>query len=672
MEPRPRTVLVVLLTGLCVLVVAGGVGLAEHATNESAPDHRHPEDIDEAGDDAAVSAWLRERLESSLEESTIRLSEGEYEEAREAIGDDYDATLELYAGVLDEDDRQAAVEFASARDDQRNLTDDVERYDRLYEEYREAREEGDQQRALELAHEMESLSSSIEERSRSLDERYESVSEQTDIDMSTERETVDSVRSSVEDRQSEVRDAEFDGTVLDLDGTPTEASFAEPMTLSGSLTTETGEPVANEEIFLAIDHDERAPDEPRQRLSATTDATGSFDVEYRPSTLPLNVTEIDVEYLPESGSPYAGSTASVPIDPAQTDADVEVTAVNESVAFGDEFVVDGTVRAGDTEADAVPVTVTVDGQPIGESRTDETGSFSANGTIPANVAAGETEVQATISQQDRTLSSATTSESISIEETPSELTLTADPVAEDRLYIHGRLTTAGGTALAEQPIVIAIGERSTTVRTDENGEYESTITVPEEAGSSVTVAAFYGDEGTNIADAEAEVALELGGGDGVGPLDTVLGIPLDESTISAGALVVVLLGSGGWLLYRRRDEEGTGPVEPVSTEPDSSGEIRGEISRSLLAFARESLDRGNEHRAVEAAYVAARRGIDHGSHALTPWEFYDVCRSNGLEAEEVDRLGTLTERFERAAFSPVAIARSDAEGAIDDAESLVA
>ncbi|WP_331234195.1 hypothetical protein [Natronorarus salvus] len=653
--------------------MAGSVGLAEDATNESTPDHRHPEEVDEHGDDAAVSAWLRERLESSLEESSIRLSEGEYEEARELIGDDYDATLEQYAEVLDEDDRQAAKEIESARDDQRNLTDDVERYDRLYEEYQEARDEGDQQRALELARELESLSSSIEERSRSLDERYESMSERTGTDMSTERETVDTIRSSVVDRQSEVREEEFDETVLDLDGTPTEASFSEPMTLSGSLTTETGEPVANEEIVLAIDHDERAPDQPRQTLSATTDGAGSFDVEYRPTTLPLNVTEIDVEYLPESGSPYAGSSASVPIDPTQTDADLEITAVNESVAFGDELVVDGTVRAGglEAEADAVPVTVTLDGQTIAESYTDETGSFSANGTVPTNVPVGDTEVQATVSQQDRTLSSATESETIAIEETPAGLTLTAEPVAEDRLYIHGRLTTAEGIALAEQPIVIAIGEQSTTVRTDENGEYEATITVPEEAGSSVTVTAYYGEEGTNIADEEAEIVLELGGGDGVGPLGRVLGVPLDESTITAGALTVILLGSGGWLLFRRRDQEGREPVETAPHEPDSSSDMRGEISRSLLVFARENLDRGDEHRAVEAAYVAARQRIDHGSNALTHWEFYDVCRSNGLEAEEVDRLKSLTERFERAAFSPAVIARSDAEGAIDDAESLV-
>ncbi len=71
----------------------------------------------------------------------IALSNAQYDQARSVLGDDYDSRLERYAEVAgdtsSETDDTAAREFEAARENQRFLTNEVQRYRQQYAAYRQ-------------------------------------------------------------------------------------------------------------------------------------------------------------------------------------------------------------------------------------------------------------------------------------------------------------------------------------------------------------------------------------------------------------------------------------------------------------------------------------------------------------------------------------------------------
>ena len=662
--------LCLLLASLSLIVAMGAVGVAEEVDNDSSPTHEDPDEAAGEGDAEAAADWLRDRLERSLGESSIHIEQGEYDAASEAVGDEYNETLSRFVEVSGEtgreEDAEAAEELESAGEDQRQLSKDIEEYDRTYEEYQEAVEAGDTERARDLARDLEELSESIEERSESLDESYDRIDQASDRDVSEQREATERVRSDVESRQQEIRDAEFLATELEVEGTPTEISFTDPMDLSGTLVTEEGDPVANEPITLEIDG---------QNVTTTTDANGGFTATYRPTVLPLDATQIDVEYVPDPGSPYGTSSASLPVSVEQTDSELEITESTDTVAFDGNVTVEGSVSADGTGADGVPVTVLVDDEPIGEGRTLEDGTFVGNGTLPANVSAGEADVEVVTDLENAALAESSDTTTVTIEETPSELTMTVEPFDDRTIYVGGRLTTADGTALEEQTIELDVAGETTTVETDEDGEYEATVALPDDASGSVTVVATYADAGTNVGDSTAEVSIDVGddtsGLASLGVLGSVIaGLEIRDLVLGAGVLVsLVVLG-----LAVRRARWGKGGA----SKNGALGRPMGRDSESTDGFvdqlrsARRRLGFGEYDRAVEIAYAAVRAGINRGGpDGRTHWEFYEGCRSNGLSPEDVDRLGSITERFEHAAFAPYGLSEEEANSAVADAERLL-
>ena len=668
-DRRLISVIALLALAVCLVLALGAVGGAQPA-NETT-EHEHPDEAEDEGDEGAVSEWLQGQLDDRLGESSVQLNEGQYDGAREAVGDEYDELLSNYAEVEnaseEDDERRSAEELEEVRDNQRNLTDEVESYDQTYEEYEQAVEDGDEDRARELARELDDLAASIEERSERTDEAYERSEEETGSDRSSERESVEDVRSEIDSRHSEVREEQFLETELEVESDRTEVSFTDPVTLTGTVTTEEGDPVANEPIGLAIDE---------QRMTTTTDMTGSFTVDYRPTVLPLNTSTIDVEYVPERGSPYGGSNTSVPISVTQVDSTTEIDDHTETAAFGDDLVVNGTVSADGTEADAVPVLLAIDGEEYDRTETTENGTFSLNTSLPADVPAGDADVRVLTDLDERALANSEAAVPVEVTETPGVLEVRAEPTGEEGAIVAGELTTGGGEPLSEQTIEIDVDGERTTVETGEEGTFERTVTLPEDQ-SSVTVTVSYADSGSNIEDVEESMTLEREGVGPAGSIDGMFGaydLPASTEVLGVGLLVTLLgltlvVGLVRYVRLKRNvdaDRDSGRIGSPVGTPTD------GAAARALLSLARERLETGETDRAIELAYTAARLALGRGpSEAQTHWEFYEKCLSDGLTDDERRRLESLTENFETAAFAPWSSSETEANESIGNSDRFV-
>lgn len=674
--PRNRRVLTLVVLAVCLSLLAvsgfapiGEVTAQDEEDNEADAPHTNPNEASEDGDGERVSAWLQDRLSDSLGSSSEQISEGQYEQAREILGDDYDDYLEQYGEVSDEG---GADEYEEARSNQTELIDATEEYDATYEEYEEAREAGDDQRARELARELESLSDEIDEKSQEADERQETIEEETGTDTSETREAVNEIRTNTESTQQEVRDSEFIPTEITVETDSETASFNDPMTIDGTITTTDGAPVTNEEISLEIGD---------QTVQTTTDLTGSFTVEYRPTTELLEQTELDIDFTPEAQSEYGGAGTTVPVTIEQSEADIEITETTESIAFGEELSISGTVGVDGIGAQNVPVAIFADGDRLGQVETDEDGNFGGTTELPADIRAGDVEIRALASLNEQALVGSETTTPIEVTETPSTSDVAAEHTDES-IYIEGALATEDGTPVAGELVTLEFAGDSVTVETEEDGSYETLVAIPDEAGVFVTVDAIYADEGSNIGDSSASTEVQVGEETlliqiseflGIGWLATALS-PINTNYWLAFAGLLLLSGTGAYFLIGQRrkstDSSVAGSSASNSGASDRAAQESTALRTTLLESARELARTGDTNRAVERAYLAVRQDESGEGRADTHWEFYRN-RQEGFASEQINALRELTQRFEHAAFSTFNVSQNDAEDAIEDAETVI-
>ncbi|WP_162993827.1 hypothetical protein [Halalkalicoccus subterraneus] len=671
-----RRLLTLVVLGLCVsLVAVGGVAPTDVAaqnatTNETGADapHTNPDEASEDGDSERVANWLQQRLGSSLGESSVQLSEGQYDQARETLGDDYNGYLTQYAEMVGEDN---ATEFEQAQTNQTELINATEEYNQTYTEYQDAQAAGDDERARELARDLNDLSEDVEENSQAVQQRQQTIEEETGTDTSDTRATVEDVSSNVATTQQEVRNTEFVVTELTVETDSRTASFGDPMTIDGTITTTAGQPVANEPIVLEINE---------QTIETTTDSTGSFSVEYRPTTESLDLTELEIGYTPQAQSEYAEAETSVPVRIEQTQSSIDITNATESVAYGEEFTVTGTVEAATVGIEGVPVAVFADGNRIGETTTDENGSFESTTTLPADIRADDIEVRASTALNEQALASAETTTVATVSETQSELEVAANHT-DDSIYVQGALSTNDGTPIAGEVVTLDFAGQSTTIETAGDGSFETLVDVPETAGAFVTVEATYAEDDSNLGESTASTDVQVGEVTLLTQLSEVLGIGWLDTSLSgletqhwltfAGS---VLLGlTGAYFLLGRRGETTDSPDlsgDDATNTGASSQQDAATLRATLLSSARDLAQSGDPNRAVERAYVAIRQDDSDESRTATHWEFYQ-SHQDGFAAEQIDALRSLTQRFEQAAFSALGVSSDDADAAVDEAETII-
>ncbi|MFC7008580.1 transthyretin-like family protein [Halalkalicoccus salilacus] len=341
------------------------------------------------------------------------------------------------------------------------------------------------------------------------------------------------------------------------------------------------------------------------------------------------------------------------------------------MAFGDEATIAGTVGLNGNGAAGVPVVIRIGDERIGEVRTNADGTFELTGTVPGAVPSGDREISAELALQEQALASVETTQPVVIEETDTRLSMTATESDEedDVIAVSGRLATADGRTLSNQPVrILADGTAVGTVETNDAGEYRTTIDAPPTTDGTVEVTAVYDNAGTNFASSRAT--------------DTVSGISITYSlldTLQRFGPAIILGGVGLILLawdFRRGRRTVSDDARSYGLDRDSTTEASPDATprvsaSTLLGLARERLDEGETDRAIGLAYVAVRTHFGStDAPGWTHWEFYNEA-ANQLEDAERDTLLSITEQFEHAVFAPVSISETAAAAVISAAEHLI-
>ncbi|WP_267161550.1 hypothetical protein [Halovenus salina] len=664
--------------------VSGPTGVALQVNDTDGGDneterHRNPDDRDGNGDEEAVLSWLSGRLAGKLGDGAIQISDEQYELARDILGDDYDDRLEQFVDVSGGSDETDT--FREAGDKEEELVDLREEFEETRAAYEEAVENGNTERARELARKLVALAEQIEDVSADLEALLAEIESISGEDLSDARAAIEQVQNESISEATEIAEREFESTELSVDIATERISFLDPAVLTGQIQTVEGEPLANEEIQLTVGNESH---------TVETGPDGAFSLEHRPTDLPLSAETLSISYVPEPNSVYLGSEASVPVTVTQVEPTMDIRVATETVGYGDTVTISGNLSVENVPVSGVPLSVTLGGREINTIQVTD-GSFESAVEIPANVPAGEQELTVSLPFENQALAGVTETQAVTVEETETALSVTASQVNGTALSVSGTVTTVDGLGVGGQSVEITLdGERVGTVMTRADGSFATTLAItPDEDGEEVQIGAAFDGTASNLRSSQGDtiVTLELPanpGGSGsaakgdTSPIDTIEKNVLLPGTVLGSGVLLLMLGAVWW--YRRPNNEDTTTDDGTVRDEGAVGGREANVLDSLFDHATTHLESGDANSAVQASYSAVRRQfeatIDAG-RALTHWEFYQAYRnaSDGADEESAsetteDALRALTEAYEQAAYSPDGVQIEEATRTVERARQL--
>ncbi|RLM42558.1 hypothetical protein DVK00_15960 [Haloarcula sp. Atlit-47R] len=682
---------------------AGGSTLdrqVETPTDNNETQQANPDSVadGEYGDETA--AWLARTIGGRLENSSIALSNDQYDQARSVLGDGYDRRLEQYVEVAgdtsSDTDDAAAREFEAARENQRNLTNEVQRYRQQYAAYQTARDRGNEREARITARAMERTASNISDRSRRLNRNFEQIENATSVDLSSGQSEINETTENITATQAEVREETLVGTTLTVQAIDSTASFSDPGTISGQIRTENGSVIADGAVELRIGN---------RTQTVQTDSDGTFETQYRPRSAGLGSQSVRVEYVPRADSVYLFDNATFTIGVQQVTPDVTGEIVPDTVGYGDRLDVSASVAVGAMGVGKIPVEFVMGDTVVARTTTGPNGTATAPVRVPASVNDGDRQVVARIPYERRAIAGVQSETPVVVVETQTDLSVSASRTDEGVLT-RGHLQTAAGNPVSDRPVRIQVGDSvSEVVETNQNGSFQ-TVLVDLQANESITVIATYDEPSSNLGNATATAMLAAGSGGGNPPvgsdsendllIDTLVAILFgsDESPTAAlgngiiGYGLLPVVGGGmaltvvvaSWFVVSRfnqsQDTDAAVPAEAADvsmTEPDPLADPSDVSSPTFEERVETHLDSGNYDAAAMVAYIAVHdtlaveNGIDEGT---THWELVQRSREHGLSDEWMADIETVVEAFETAAFAPTSVEPARAEAAVERARKI--
>ncbi|WP_435101867.1 hypothetical protein [Halarchaeum sp. P4] len=646
---------------------AGGPVVAQAANNTTTTTvvhHRDPSQYEESGDIESLKRWLGGQLGSRLSESSLELSQSQYDTARSLLGDTYDQRLAEYVDVAGEtettQDDRTARDFRQAREEQQQYVSLTQRYRQVYERYEAARAAGNETAARRLARRLQQLATRIDRQQANVTDSYTAVANGTDVDVTAAINRTSAVATNVERTQSQVQQETFTRTRLTLAPSNATLSPAATTTFSGTLETRSGEPIANGTVVLAAAN--------RTLATATTAADGTYTLAYRPVTLAATAETLTAQYQPTSASPYLGSNATTSVTVTTRQPTVSLDETPTTLRFGATARVSGTVTIDGTPLAGVPVRVAIGDGVVATARTDANGEFAVTPRLGARPVTGTTTITATAGRSGAAVIPAAASANATVSESATDLSVEAT-VTGETLAVASQLEASESGVAGQRLVVSANGTRLTTLTTNQRGWANASVTLPvsvRQNADALAVRVRYAGTGTNLAAAEATTTVSL-------PAPSTSRLTLTQAWILLGAfLVAALLFALAYALWRRdvaeaESDEAETPADPTPATPDEP------LAARLLAQARNHLEADDPDEAVRTAYSAVRRTFDAEDADLrhrTHWEFY-AALADGLAADERSALETLTRTYERATFAGQGATRADAETVLAAATELV-
>lgn len=666
-------------------VVATVTGSGDNVTtNTTTPPHENPETVSETGDPDQVASYLSSQLNGLLGDSTLNLSEGQYDQARALLGDDYNETLQQYVEVSGSTDSETAESFNDARNNTRSLITLRQEFDQTLAAYESAVAAGDSERARELARELARLAEQIDSVSVQLRQEY------TDIENATgqkveEKETIRLIQeTSIEEAQA-ATDAQLVETQIQAKFQTTQFSFTEPAQLSGRIQTANGTPLKNESVTIAID---------AREYTISTTATGNFSVTYRPVAAPLTTSTFSVEYLPADNSVYLGANTTVMGSiTAQAPTTVSVNASNLTIQYGTPFSITGRISVGEAESVGnLPVVATVAGQQVGTASTTANGSFALSNRLSSpRVSSGVQTLRITLPFENRSLAGSATSVPVTINPASTQLTVNATSTEStpSTISVHGILTLYTGEPLTGQPIEIFVeGNRVDTVQTTTTGRYETTLQPSEiDIPANATISAQFAGGGLALSSSRASTTLALSSStsdlalsSSTSGQSSLMSMITNQPALLGGGAVLGLVGVGFLLVSLRRDSawlsgsDSTTPVdEKTSTtrSSDSPTPVSQRPAQTMLTAAKDALESDNPTAAVQIAYSGLRSALTEDVDASgdeTHWEFYQQCQSSNIGS--LSEVYEITATYEIATFASQSVSSQDAEEVVSAVSAI--
>ena len=659
-------------TGQTVLQTDGPEG-------EQTQSHENPDEATEPDEDDGIEAHLESILSDLLADSVDDAVDGDYDEAREALDEAYDDRLEQYAEVAGDD---RADTYDDARTRQNAFIDATERFDERRDAYREARHEGDTERADELREGLQDDATDIEQSGDELVSAYRTLESETGADHSEEIELIERRQEAADQFVGQTAGAGQRNTLLLVEADRSTVSFDAPARINGQLQTADGEPIANQNVTVAVDGRE---------YDVETDSAGQFEIVHRPIES-VGETTLDIVYRPAETSEYRAAQRELPVTIEPVDATLDIESTEPAASFESDLTVAGTVITGsfDQPAPDVPVGLFVDGEELDTTETTERGEFAFSTPIDRSVDSGTAEIEVRTLETDGAIRPASETTQLQIEPVATRLTVEMDldePTAEtapEAVDLTGQLETDSGEPIADATVDLTVdGEPAETVTTADDGTFEGTLSLSDTDASSVTVGARFSDDGHLEATTET-VTLDFSDDDAeaIQPPPTqqeaepsIVGALGRELLFIGGSLLALFGLVGRWWL--RRDETASRAVEGnlvASTEsestPPESPPPAG--STTLRSLAEQQLAAGAYNHAVVLAYAAVRRQL--GTLLGTPETVThrELVRSyDAADSDHREPLEELTQQYEQVRYAAESVDEPTAARAVSTAEQLL-
>lgn len=646
-----RGLLVLAVAGVLVLSLGAAIGPGAVVGDDDnvTPPHVHPDEQDEEGDLAALQAWLGDYLGAQLGESVIQVEEEQYDRARDLVGEEYLERFSDYASVNRETDDDGEEDaFQEARDRQEETIDLIEEFEEKKTAYEEAVAAGDEEEARRLARELVELAEEIDHSSEELLEFFASIDEDY-ADMTEPMMSIERVNENVSNESSAIAEAELEATTLSVSIDDPEIAFDDPLTGTGTIETEEGEPLADETVTIQIEGTHH---------TVETDANGAFELEHRPVTVPVGSQHLTVTFVPDDASPYRSSETDVTVTVSQTTGSVEIESSPETVAYAEDVAVAARVTVDGEPVEGLPMAVRIGNTELATANASA-GEIAVSPLLPAAADSGERTLRIGHVDPDAAVVVEPAEVPVTVETTETNIDLDVEE-DEGAIVVDGQLATADGLPVPEQTVTITVDGTETTVTTDESGSFDAAFAAPD--AESATVTASFDGEGGNLESTETDRTVSL----------PVPAPPADEGpfgdrstaalVVLGAAAVIVVLGAVairrdlrarlGALTGRRpaHTEPGATETSPEKATPTVDADEQGNET-ALLAHARGRLDAGDPDAAVIFGYAAVRDALgEAGDDALTHWEFFERHRHHDGEAGDA-ALRDVTAGFEVTVFA---------------------
>ncbi|WP_143823744.1 hypothetical protein [Halosegnis longus] len=593
-----------------------------------------------------------------LSNSAVQISQQEYQTAQSLLGDDFESDLTRYVDVAGETDSgsDTAETFAETRETQQEYAEESQSYQETYDEYEEAVAAGDTDRARELARELERLREAIEETNEALQTQYTELENRTGQSFNQAQESLTERTQEISSTTDEVLSQTLIATSIEIDQSSAQASFTDPLVITGRVSAANGTGVSNTSVALVL---------PGEDVHVRTDEAGAFRLEYRPVAVATGTQSLVVETRPAPTSSYQVAETSVTTRIEPVNGTLSVVSLPSNVGFNDPL----SIRAQLTvDGDPVPdrrLNMTVGGVDFAPVSTNDTGVATFSPPLPASIPVGTQQVTLSPSQDTQAVQAAPVTRTLTVDQTDTTLSVQAEngsPVA-----LSGTLEAVDGVGIGNQPIRIqANGTVIQTLQTTAAGNFTTTLG-PQQlpANEESVISVQYDGAGSNLAPAQTNATVLLGEAGAGGQSSAGAG---GQSSAGAGGqssvnLPLVPLAGGvglvgtilvGLLWYRRSGESSASdaPDESVVEDPSSVDDTSPDAT---LAEINEQVDAGKHDDAAVALYQTVLQTLPIDPRpSMTHWEQYQQATTT-LDPDQTDLLERATTLYEQAKFAPTAV-----------------